>query len=392
MKPEIPKVMHVVLSLEAGGGAERLVYDLVRDKTFAPAPPVVCCLRELGQLGALLVQEGFRVYCRPKGAGVDWSLVRWLAQVIRQEGVEVVHAHQYTPMFYSVPAALSAGRKRVIYTEHGRLYPDLPSWKRRLANPLLSRGIDQIVSISEGTKEAMVAVDNFAAKRIAVVHNGVIFANPGPGFDAEAKRRSLGIHPSQRVIGTAARLEEIKNLPMMLRALRAVLETMPDTCLLIAGRGSQEAALKQYARELGVANNVNFLGLRDDLPEIYPLFDLFLLTSFSEGISVTLLEAMSHGIPAIASDVGGNGEVVRERETGMLVEIDDDQALAARIIELLEDPERAHSMGEKARQRVNDSFSFPQMVRDYLQLYLGGGNAGGIASFATADDLYKDQR
>lgn len=368
----IPKVMHVILSLDAGGGAERLVYDLVRDAAFSPVPPVVCCLYHPGKLGALLQQEGFRVYSpATKPGGLQWSLVPWLAHIIRQECVDVVHAHQYTPMFYSVPAALAAGRKRVIYTEHGRLYPDLPNWKRRLCNPLLARGIDQIVSISDVTKEAMVAVDNFAEERIAVVHNGVLFARPGAGFDPVEKRRSLGIPPSHRVIGTAARLERIKNLPMMLRGFKRVLEKMPETSLLIAGRGSRENALKQYAQELGIEKNVRFLGLRDDLPEIYPLFELFLLTSFSEGISVTLLEAMSHGVAPIATRVGGNPEVVLEGETGLLVADDDHVELGDKLLELMAVPERARRMGEAARGWVGNHFSFEKMVQDYLRLYRG---------------------
>jgi glycosyltransferase involved in cell wall biosynthesis len=372
MEMNPPKLMHVVLSMDAGGGAERLVYDLVRDRTFAAAPPVVCCLRELGTLGSSLRQEGYRVHCRPKGEGVDWSVVRWLAQVIRQEGVEVVHAHQYTPMFYAVPAALLAGGKKVIYTEHGRLYPDLPSWKRRLVNPLLSMGIDQIVSISEGTKTAMVKIDNFSAKKIEVIHNGVIFAQPCDGYHAESKRRSLGLNSSHRLIGTAARLEEIKNFPMMLRGFRRVLERLPDTRLLVAGRGSQETALKKYAQELGLEDKVHFLGLRDDLPEIYPLLEIFLLTSYSEGISVTLLEAMSHGIPTLATRVGGNPEVVLEGETGLLVAEGDDQELARKILELLTAQERARQMGALGRVRASSHFSFEKMVHDYLLVYQRG--------------------
>lgn len=363
-------MMHVVLSMGAGGGAERLVFDMVRHAAFAGNPPVVCCLQLLGALGEQLQGEGYRVHCRPKGGGLDLSLVRWLARIIRQEGVEVVHAHQYTPMFYAVPAALWAGGRRVIYTEHGRLYPDLPNWKRRLVNPLLSLGIGQIVSISEGTKRAMVEIDNFSSGRIEVVHNGAVWRTPPAGFDPAAKRTALGIPAGTRLIGTAARLEEIKNLPMMLRAFQGVRAARPDTMLLIAGRGAQEEQLKLLARELGIGDQVLFLGLRDDLPEIYPLLELFLLTSFSEGISVTLLESMSHGVPSVATRVGGNPEVVLEGETGVMVPSDDPQALASAIGELLAAPERARSMGQQARQRVAARFSMDQMMESYLRLYL----------------------
>ena len=329
-----PKIMHVVLSLNAGGGAERLVYDMVRDPSFVGNLPVVCCLQEVGALGEHLVREGVKVFCRPKLPRFEMSMVCWLSSIIRRERIDVVHAHQYTPMFYAVPAALLAGRKRVIYTEHGRLYPDVRRWKRRLINPFLSLCMEHIVSISEGTKRAMVEVDNFSAVNIEVVHNGLILPDALP-FDTAAKRRSLGLDEGARVIGTAARLEEIKNLPMLLKGFKRVLAKRPDVYLLIAGRGTEEDCLKACAEGLGIGERVVFLGLRDDLAEIYPLLDVFLLTSFSEGISLTLLEAMSYAVPAVVTDVGGNPEVVLEGKTGFLVALNDEEKLAERALQLL---------------------------------------------------------
>ena len=364
-----PKIMHVVLSLNAGGGAERLVFDMVRDPFFAGNPPVVCCLQEVGALGNQLLAENFKVFCHAKHARFDLSMVGWLASIMEEERIDVVHAHQYTPMFYAVPAAFWAGRKKVVYTEHGRLYPDIRRWKRRLINPLLSLGINHIISISEGTKRAMVEVDNFSAQKINVVHNGMNLATADPSFDPVAKRRALGLNETARVIGTAARLEEIKNLPMLLRGFQFLLEKHGDTYLLIAGRGSQESALKEYVRELGIEKRVIFLGLRDDLVEIYPLFEVFLLTSFSEGISITLLEAMSHGIPAVVSNVGGNPEVVVEGETGFLVDLNDDTGLAARVMEVLDDRVLAEKLGAKARLRAEKAFGFELMIEHYLSYY-----------------------
>lgn len=366
-----PKIMHVVLTLSAGGGAERLVYDMARDSAFAGTPPVVCCLQEVGALGALLLRQGIKVYCRQKPQSFKMSMVRWLASIIQNEQIDVVHAHQYTPMFYAVPAAFLAGRKRVIYTEHGRLYPDVRRWKRRLVNPLLSLGIDHIVSISEGTKRAMVEVDNFSSGKIEVIHNGMTIPE-APIFDVAAKRRSLGLKEGAAVIGTAARLEEIKNLPMLLKGFKRVLAQRPEVYLLIAGRGSQESHLKECAEELGIRDRVLFLGLRDDLAQIYPLFDVFLLTSFSEGISLTLLEAMSYGVPAVVTDVGGNPEVVVDGETGYLVPLGGEEELADRVLRLLADPGLASTLGKSGRARAKNEFGFQVMLSQYRDLYRGG--------------------
>ena len=363
-----PRILHVVLSMVVGG-AERLVYDMVRYPAFAEQRPVVCCLDAVGELGEKLLQEGYQVYCKGRRPGLDLEMITWLRDIIRQEKADVVHAHQYSPLFYAAPAAFLAGRVKLVYTEHGRFYPDRKSWKRSLINPLLALGVDHLVSISNCTARAMATNDKFPRNRIKVIHNGVDVSRMNPTIDLAAKRRELGLGETCRIIGTAARLNEIKNMPMMLRVLQLVLKEVPDCCLLIAGQGEQLGALQTLASELGIADKVRFVGLRFDLPEIYRLFDVFLLTSFSEGISVTLLEAMASGVSAVVTDVGGNGEVVVEGETGYLAPVDDDSAMARRVVALLSDSALARQCGVKARERVEQTFSFVGMVEAYCRLY-----------------------
>lgn len=363
-----PKILHVVLSMVVGG-AERLVYDMIRYPAFAENRPVVCCLDAIGELGEKLRQEGYTVYCRGRREGLDLSVIPWLRDVMRREKITVVHAHQYTPLFYTVPAALLAGRIKVVYTEHGRFFPERTSWKRRLFNPLLALGVEHLVSISEATAKAMAQYDNFPASRIKVIHNGIDVSRMNLPVDKAAKRRELGLSETCRILGTAARLNSIKNIPMMLRVLKLVLQQVPDTCLVIAGQGEEEGRLKSLASELGIADRVKFIGLRFDLPEVYQLFDVFLLTSFSEGISVTLLEAMASGVPAVVTDVGGNREVVVEGESGYLVGVDDDERMLQSICELLGKNNIAIRTRLLSQSRVNGSFSFEIMVQAYLHLW-----------------------
>jgi L-malate glycosyltransferase len=351
------------------GGAERLVYDMVRYPAFAGNRPVVCCMDAVGELGERLLKEGYKVYCKGRRPGLDIEMITWLRDIIIQEKADVVHAHQYSPLFYAVPAALLAGRVKVVYTEHGRFYPERKSWKRSLFNPLLALGVDHLVSISAATAQAMATYDNLPLRRIKVIHNGIDCSGMHPPIDKHAKRQELGLSETCRVIGTAARLNSIKNIQMMLRVLKLVLQSVPDTCLVIAGQGEEEERLKAMASELGIANRVKFIGLRFDLPEVYQLFDVFLLTSFSEGISVTLLESMASGVPSVVTDVGGNREVVVEGKTGFMVPVDDDQVMAQRVCELLQNQDKASQMGLAARERVGREFSMQGMIEAYSQLY-----------------------
>lgn len=364
----VPKILHVVLSM-AVGGAERLVYDMVRHPCFAGNKPIVCCLDSIGELGVELKTQGFLVYCKQRSPGLDWQVIPWLRRIILEEQVDIIHAHQYTPLFYTVPAAFFAGRKKVVYTEHGRFYPERKSWKRALVNPMLAYGVGHLIAISKATAQAMADYDHFPLDRIKIIHNGIDTSQMQPTFDKAGKRQSLGLSPSSRVLGTAARLNTIKNMPMMLRGFKLVLAQIPDLYLLIAGQGEELAYLQALAKELAIDTRVKFIGLRFDLPEIYQLFDVFLLTSFSEGISITLLEAMACGIPAVVTDVGGNPEVVVAGETGFLVPVDNDHLFAERIIEVLTNQELAKKMSILSQKRVEEEYSISRMLHGYQQLY-----------------------
>lgn len=368
VKSSNPKILHVVISMVVGG-AERLVYDMVRYPAFAGNPPVVCCLNEIGELGEKLLQEGYQVHSLNRREGLDYSVVSRISEIIRQNRITVVHAHQYSPLFYAVPAALFAGRVKLVYTEHGRFFPERSSWKRTLFNPLLAMGVDHLVSISKATAQAMATYDNLPLHRIKVIHNGIDCSVMNPAIDKRSKRQELGLSGTCRVIGTAARLNSIKNIQMMLRVFKLVLQQVPDTCLVIAGQGEEEERLKTMASELGISDQVKFIGLRFDLPEVYLFFDVFLLTSFSEGISVTLLESMASGVPSVVTDVGGNREVVVEGETGYLVPVDDVESMAKTVCGLLMDRDLSAKLALAAQQRVVDCFSVQGMMDSYCTLY-----------------------
>ncbi len=365
---KIPKILHVVISMTVGG-AEKLIFDMVQHEAFMETKPVICCLDECGEFGQELIDQNYKVFVKNRKSGIDWSLISWLREIIKSEDVEIVHAHQYTPLFYSYLAKGFSTGVKLVYTEHGRFFPEQKSWKRSLVNPLLALGVNHLVSISHATADAMSTYDNLPRKRIKVIHNGMEAPGIKPLVDRRAKLEELGLSDSCRILGTAARLNSIKNIQMMIRGLKMVLETYPETILVIAGQGEEEVALRSVAADLGVSNRVKFIGLRFDLDEIYQLFDVFLLTSFSEGISVTLLEAMSHGIPAVVTAVGGNCEVVVEGETGYLVAVDDDETLANRVCKLISSPSLGKAMGDAAQVRARTSFSRNKMMEEYFRLY-----------------------
>jgi glycosyltransferase involved in cell wall biosynthesis len=148
-----------------------------------------------------------------------------------------------------------------------------------------------------------------------------------------------------------------------------VLQKAPNTWLLLAGRGELEQELKEEAQRLGIAERVRFLGLRQDVPKLLAVMDVFVLPSLSEGLSIALLEAMRAGRPVVATRVGGNPELVIEGKTGFLVAAEDAPALAQAILKLLEDSNQAKTFGARARRLVEQQYTLDRMADEYLQLY-----------------------
>jgi len=367
--------MQLVLSLVIGG-TEKLVYDMVRHYDKHVISPVVCCLDEFGELGEQLQQEGYQIYSLKRKPGIDWGLIPRLSSIVRQEKLDIIHAQQYTPYFYGLMASryskLSMATKssKIVFTEHGIPYPYRKKLKRLLFNPILCRLADEIITISEHTKSNLVTYENFPARRMKVIYNGIDLRQFSQKIDPDSKKQSLGLTQDSRVIGIVARLDPVKNHAMLFRAFKRILNVIPDTYLLIVGDGPEEKRLKLLVESLDITDKTLFLGARKDISALLHIFDVFVLPSFSEGMSASLIEAMGAGVPIVATNVGGNPEVVKDQETGYLVQSDNDQEMADILIRLLQDEKKRQRVGQTGQQRVHDMFSLDKMITTYTELYL----------------------
>jgi glycosyltransferase involved in cell wall biosynthesis len=237
-----------------------------------------------------------------------------------------------------------------------------------LINPILSLFTDHITAISKATKEALVKYENFKRNRIKVIYNGIdgyLFNKDNP----KDIRREYGITENAFVMGTIARLDPIKNQQMMLRSLKLIQRLFPQTVLIIVGDGPQRESLEVYAKNLGIASNVIFAGFQQETHHFYNVFDVFLLTSFSEGTAMTLLEAMAAGTAIVATDVGGNPEIILDNETGFIIPSNNEIVLADKICTLIKSPELKKKMGIAGRERFDKYFTANNMERAYEALY-----------------------
>ncbi len=368
--PAVPIRVGFVLHVMQVAGAEVLVAETIR-RLGPRIEPVVLCLDRVGALGELMQKEGVEVIAFARHAGMDLSVVRRLARVIRERRLDVVHAHQYTPFFYgALGAKASLTNPRVIFTEHGRHYPDVVSWKRRFANRVLfDRLADDVNAVCGFSATSLAAHDGFSKARIEVIENGVDLSRYRVVRDQGALKARLGLAADRRHIVTIARFHPVKDHRTLLQAFSHVAASIPDVDLLLVGDGPLRGELEQIARSLGLAERISFLGVRDDVADILAVADVFALTSVSEAASITLLEAMASKVPVVVTEVGGNPEIVRHGIDGLLAPRGDASAIAAAIVTLLESPDTARAMARSAADRVATLYTLDRTIDRYYSLY-----------------------
>ena len=227
----------------------------------------------------------------------------------------------------------------------------------------------KMVAVSHDLRQFLEARIGIPRSRITVIHNGVDTVQQASSVQVQQIRSELRVGEDEFVIGIVGSLYPVKGHMSLLDAMKTVLARYPKARLLIIGQGELERTLKRRASELGIERAVSFLGLRDDVPRLLPLFNLFVLPSLSEGLSVALLEAMSAGVAVIASNVGGNPEIVVNGETGYLVPPERSEELASRIIALVSNQELTRLLGDRGKERVSQEFTTARMLEQYQDLY-----------------------
>jgi glycosyltransferase involved in cell wall biosynthesis len=373
------RVLHLVQNLNYGG-MERLIHDLARLADRDRFEVHVMALDYLGRFG-----EGLDGVAEVHLAGrmEPWSLLRpaALAERIRRIGPDVVHTHSGV-WLKGARAARMAGVRRVVHTEHGRRHPD--PLEDRWLDGQAARWTDVVCAVSRPLAAHLAARVVRGRAPVAVVPNGVDTDAFAPRADDGALRRELGLAPDAPVVGSVGRLEPIKGYDVAVRALAALADGWndgPPPVLVVAGDGSGRGRLLHLARSLGMAERVFLPGWRDDLASLHAGFTLFILSSHSEGTSVSLLEAMSAGLCPVVTEVGGNADVLGPALRHRLAPPGDPAALARAWAAALRDPRARRADGRAARERVAERFSARAMARAYEAIYRGG-TAGGAPGSA----------
>lgn len=354
------------------GGAERLLVELAVRLDRARFDPAVACFRQEAFANELAAGDR-KVHIVPKRRAFDLGLLLRLRRLLRRERIALVHAHDLQSATYGLLAGRLA-RVPAILTVHG-----LGIFRQKRSAsllPRLGRWLDRVAFVGRWLQRAAAEEFGLRPRHPLVVHNGVEVAAFRPGPPEPALRAELRVPEGALIVGSVGNLRPVKDYPCLLRAFAAATQglrvpggTGASPVLVLVGDGPERPALEALARELGIAGAVRFAGARADVPRLLRLFDVFALSSQTEGISVALLEAMATGLPAVATDTGGNPEVAVEGETARLVPVGDPEAMGQALAGLLADPARRRAWGQAARRRVESQFSLDRMVKAYEQVY-----------------------
>ncbi len=364
-----PTVCHVIHALGVGG-AEVLADQMVR-RMSDEFRCVIAVLDEIGEVGTRLLQDGFIVEHLQRQPGIDRSCANRLCAFADREKAVILHAHQCTPLFQAMLSRGFTGRRPVVFTEHGRHFPDVPSRRRAFVNRLLLRSQDRLFGCGKAVRQALIDNEGLPADRVEVIYNGVELDVPGrPSSEARARiRAEFGYAAMDFVIVQVARLHELKDHQTALRTIEHARERIPGLRLLVVGDGDQRSAIEQGIRDRGLGNCVTLAGTRCDIADLLAAADAFLLTSISEGIPLTIIEAMVARRPVISTAVGGIPEMIVCGKTGFLAPARDPKALAAALITLYQNLPMRQSMSEAAERRARQLFSLNRMLEDYRSVY-----------------------
>ncbi len=360
------RVLHITYDMGIGG-TEQVINQLIRGMDKSEVDHRICCIEgAVGAIGQALQQDGINIDIFTRQPGFDWSLIKGIRKLLKAYKIDILHCHQYTPWVYGWFAALGMQTK-VIFTEHGRFYPDKHRYKARLLNKLMAASTYKITAISKATKAALVEYEFIPEHKIEVIYNGIEPLNSSEQDKASA-RLELGITQHQRVIGTVARLDPIKNQRMLIEAFAMLAPDFPELVLLIVGDGPERGQLEQLSKDLRIIDRIIFTGFKSPATNYMALMELFLLPSLSEGTSMTLLEAMSLGIPCIVSDVGGNPEVVAHNRNGLVVELTKD-SLKDAILQIINNPVLMQKMVNENQSVFMKKFCRQAMIYSMNTLY-----------------------
>lgn len=347
-----------------GGG--RFFFDVVSRINPDKFHVVACVLRKEDSMRSVFERQGIQIRYLGRGR-LDPFVLFDLVRIIRSERIHVLHLHGYGSQIFGRVAGVLTGASTII---HGHGIDFYPSSLQEFTDRCLSRFTARAIAVSAWVKEDYVQRRKMDPSKVLVMRNGIPIENFVPIAEQERReiKQGLGIQCGYCVVGTVTRLREEKGNRYFLEAAAEVLKVCPKTYFLLVGDGPLLNELRELAERLGIGQKVIFAGFQQDVARMLSIFDVKVIASLTEGLSLAVLEAMAMGKAVVATAVGGNGELLRDGETGLLVPPRDPEALAEKIICLLRNEQERARLGRRAHEESR-RYGLDGYVRDLEIVY-----------------------
>lgn len=358
------RILHVISS---GGmyGAEAVILNLARVLGRGPHTSTLGVFANAQspnlQLHEVAVREGIESVLIPCSGQIDRTVPAAIRNLAQSTGADVVHAHGYKADIYAWLALRGMGTP-LVSTCHTWYDNDLAVRVYGAVDRFVLRGYAAVIAVSKEVEQKLLDA-GVRSNRVHVVRNGIDLA---PFDDAASSQRSAS---APFTIGLVGRLAPEKGVDIFLRAAKLVLAEQPAVRFVVIGDGPDREQLQALIAELGLASNAALLGRQDGMSQVYASLDVMVSASRQEGMPIALLEGMASRRPVVATVVGEVPSLIRDGETGLLVQPNDPDALAQAMLRLVEDSGLRGRLGESARTLVEEEFSAGRMATEYLRIY-----------------------
>jgi sugar transferase (PEP-CTERM/EpsH1 system associated) len=369
-----PLIAHIIHRLGVGGLENGLV-NLINSMPDGRYQHAIICLEGYTDFRKRIAKDDVNVFALHKREGYDLQLYFKLFKLLRQLKPDIVHTRNLAAL-EAQPIAAVAGIKRRVHGEHGRDMSDLEgkNLKYNLLRSAIYPFVGRFITVSKDLQMWLVNRLKVSPDRITQIYNGVDSGRFSATLSQTIEHSPEGFFAENVfVIGSVGRMEAVKDYPTLIRAFVRLLEAIPDARkslrLVIVGDGSSRQRCLEMVYKSGCEKLIWMPGERHDIPDLMRKMDLFVLPSLGEGISNTILEAMSCGLPVVATRVGGNVELIDETQSGALVEPGNEAALEQAILKYYVQPELLEKHGKFARNKIETCFSMPAMIESYMNEY-----------------------
>jgi L-malate glycosyltransferase len=370
-------ILFVIPQLDRGG-SETLIYDIATrlNKELFDVSLAYFYFYGNEKFKQAFQDQSVKMYQIQKVDSADFSAMRTMARIIHENDIHLVNAHHFISMVYSFYACKIAGRRRLVYTEHSSWEVGNVPLKWKMASRLLSMQLDCVIGVSDEITKTLKENLYLRDQGTLTIRNGVDLNGNNNPRDTGSIRKEFGLSEKTKVVATVANLRKVKNHLLLLEGFRELLGELDKVKLLLIGQGyaqdpeSSEDEVRRYIEEHALSGKVILTGYRSDVKDLLSIADVFCLTSFREGLPISMLEAMSCSLPVIGTNVPGIREVVLNGKNGFLVELGDPIAIKDALLSILTNDELSRNLGSESRKIALESYSLDQCAKSYQDLFL----------------------